>query len=1012
MRGQRAIACRTAMLLGGTAVMALAITQPANAIVVNDQTATAAGGIGNYYDQNNQFPNVVSLYSTSASGSQCTGTLINSRTILTAAHCFVPNSFGIPSISFNPISGAGVSITSFVRNPDFVPAGPNTNPSITNDIAVISLAQPVTNIAPVKLLQVQPGQPGFPTVGTTITMVGYGLQGTGSGPAVAVAWHPDPGTQNPPPITTTIADNKRRVGTSSLGLYGQLPYAQDVDQPFFASQFRNPRSPSAPNAFGLTVPTTPLEAGTASGDSGGPLFAMINGQLTQIGVVRGGMGQTTRYCAGPGGPDDPVVCPDQNNPVGQTGLLERFGYGNFSDWTPINLFLQWIQENNPLRQVTAAAGNFNWSNQAAWIDAFPDPANPNGAVPNNTGGPVNFSANEAARYYQVTLSNPGTVTVDMSPTIDTLAISGTNSRLIVPTSFTLTTVLSTTLSAGTLAMRGGTLSSPELLISGGSLIGEGTINSAGGNTGLCATGVCNTGGIVEPDGGILAIAGNYTQTGGTLAYVLSPAGPTGTLAVQGTGTSGIANLGGTLAVTVTPGLYANATPYRNVLTANVVNGQFAQVTSSSVFLPAMATYNASSVDLTLNRIPFGGVPGLSGNQRAVGNALESSYSTSLTGQQALFYGNILASPTTNVLTQLSGESNAGAGQIAAFQLTNQFLLLMLNPFGQDRGGFGAGASGPAGGLISRFAPEREAAPEIARAYAAVTPDGRAATYSTPRWNVWASAFGGASNTNGDPGGAGTHSFAARTGGIAAGLDYKVTPDTLIGFALAGGDTSWGLAQGLGGGHSDAFQAGLYGSQLFGPAYLSGALAFANYWTATSRGVMVASIDTLNASFDAQSFAGRAEAGYKLAWAPANITPYVAVQAQSFRTPNFNEASSSGSTLYSLNYASHTGSATRAELGSWLSNNYLLAGNAEAVVFGRVAWAHDWQEGLQAAATFLTVPTASFIVNGAKPASNIAVVTAGTELRLAQGVSLMGKFDGEFGQGTQTYAGTARVRYTW
>jgi hypothetical protein len=41
-----------------------------------------------------------------------------------------------------------------------------------------------------------------------------------------------------------------------------------------------------------------------------------------------------------------------------------------------------------------------------------------------------------------------------------------------------------------------------------------------------------------------------------------------------------------------------------------------------------------------------------------------------------------------------------------------------------------------------------------------------------------------------------------------------------------------------------------------------------------------------------------------------------------------------------------------------------------------------------------------------------VVTAGTELRLAGGWALMGKFDGECGQGTRTYAGTGRVRYAW
>ena len=70
---------RSAFLLSGTAAIALSIAQPASAISINDQIAAAAGGIANYYDAGNQFPNVVSLFS---GGSFCTGSLINSRTIL------------------------------------------------------------------------------------------------------------------------------------------------------------------------------------------------------------------------------------------------------------------------------------------------------------------------------------------------------------------------------------------------------------------------------------------------------------------------------------------------------------------------------------------------------------------------------------------------------------------------------------------------------------------------------------------------------------------------------------------------------------------------------------------------------------------------------------------------------------------------------------------------------------------------------------------------------------------
>jgi secreted trypsin-like serine protease len=89
------------MLLSGTAAIAFSIAQPASAISINDQVAAAAGGIANYYDAGNQFPNVVSLVN--AAGSFCTGSLINSRTILTASHCFAPNES--VSISFAPIAG-------------------------------------------------------------------------------------------------------------------------------------------------------------------------------------------------------------------------------------------------------------------------------------------------------------------------------------------------------------------------------------------------------------------------------------------------------------------------------------------------------------------------------------------------------------------------------------------------------------------------------------------------------------------------------------------------------------------------------------------------------------------------------------------------------------------------------------------------------------------------------------------------------------------------------------------
>ena len=142
----------------------------------------------------------------------------------------------------------------------------------------------------------------------------------------------------------------------------------------------------------------------------------------------------------------------------------------------------------------------------------------------------------------------------------------------------------------------------------------------------------------------------------------------------------------------------------------------------------------------------------------------------------------------------------------------------------------------------------------------------------------------------------------------------------------------------------------------------------------------------------------------------NLAPYAAFQAQSFSTP---EASGSGSNQFALNCASRTGNVERGELGSRLNTLYLLNGNSAVSLFGRAAWAHDWPNTSQASATFLGLsPIAAFIVNGAKPAADLGVVTAGAERRQVSGWALMGNFNGEFGSGTQTYAGIERVRYVW
>ena len=366
--------------------------------------------------------------------------------------------------------------------------------------------------------------------------------------------------------------------------------------------------------------------------------------------------------------------------------------------------------------------------------------------------------------------------------------------------------------------------------------------------------------------------------------------------------------------------------------------------------------------------------------------------------------NLTGNNLTTALDQLSGEAATGAQKVA-FQLTDQFLNLMLDPFVDGRSGVG-GTDHPALG----FAPERDnTPPEIALAYASVFKGPRVpAPLYEPRWTVWGGAYGGSNRTTGDLAVIGSHDLSARTVGFAGGFDYRLTPDTVVGLAFAGGGTNWSLSQGLGGGKSDAFQAGIYGATKYGPAYLAAAFAFANHWMSTDR---LAVGDHLTADFNAQSYGGRLEGGYRFATPYLGVTPYAAIQAQSFHTPGYTETGMIPNG-FALTFNGRDATDTRSELGARFDRVLAVYSNAVLALRGRVAWAHDWVSDPTLTPLFQALPGASFIVNGAILPQNSALASAGGELRLANGITLLAKFDGEFASHSSTYAGTGTFRYRW
>ncbi len=358
------------------------------------------------------------------------------------------------------------------------------------------------------------------------------------------------------------------------------------------------------------------------------------------------------------------------------------------------------------------------------------------------------------------------------------------------------------------------------------------------------------------------------------------------------------------------------------------------------------------------------------------------------------------------LDQLSGEAATGA-QTAAFQLGNQFLNLMLDPFVDGRCGVGR-TDHPA--LGSR--PECEIGrSKPALAYASMynkAPPAPAPVYE-PRWTVWGGGYGGGNNTSGDPVVIGSHDLSARTAGFAGGFDYRLAPNSVVGFAIAGGGTNWSLSQGLGRRQKRCLPGWRLRRDPLGRG-LSRRRLRLHQSLDVDRPLRFCR-RPLTADFNAQSYGGRLESGYHFETPYVGVTPYAAIQAQSFHTPSYSETGTIPDG-FALAFGSRDATDTRSELGARFDRALVVYPNAVLTLRGRVAWAHDWVSDPTLMPVFQSLPGASFIVNGAIPAANSALASAGAELRFANGISLLAKFDGEFASHSSTYAGTGTIRYSW
>ncbi|MDG5487899.1 autotransporter domain-containing protein [Sphingomonas sp. BGYR3] len=315
----------------------------------------------------------------------CTGSLINPRTVIFAAHCvntrsataYGANSGGVAvGIGFetNTRANAPGQVDELVRwllgsgptqagrfqtntaqafyninqvfyDPRSLSAASCTTPTscfLEADVATAVLDTPAKDIPTWALLFSPLPTPGAidPVNGTGyhVNIAGYGAFGNGTTGSASNGNFRRRAAENMlGALTSFNSRNTFLFGSPGAISRPQQLYFLDFDDPARGTPAANTRDFNGFRDNALT-----REGTTGPGDSGGPLILdRTFSKQVVIGVLSGG---STFFAGQPGG-----------------------SYGTQSFYQPLFLYWDWIVANNPYRYVSAVGGNVNWENAAAWV---------------------------------------------------------------------------------------------------------------------------------------------------------------------------------------------------------------------------------------------------------------------------------------------------------------------------------------------------------------------------------------------------------------------------------------------------------------------------------------------------------------------------------------------------------------------------------------------------------------------------------------------------------------------
>jgi len=326
------------------------------------------------------------------------------------------------------------------------------------------------------------------------------------------------------------------------------------------------------------------------------------------------------------------------------------------------------------------------------------------------------------------------------------------------------------------------------------------------------------------------------------------------------------------------GLYADSYTFDDVIDAGTLTGTFSDVVMSveTPLLTVSASYDgADNVDLAMSRVAFGDVSGLTMNQTAVGDGIESVYSSALTGPFATMLGTLF---TQDAATYASSLDQLTAGQYAGY-------LQSLT-----------GLGGRFNGLLGQ-----------AGECAALSEDSRACRREGGG-GIWGQANYSRVSKDGD---VEAPDYKANQLFLALGADFNAGSDLVLGLGAAYVQNDLNFGRYNGSVDSDGFQIGTYAFYQPENYYLKVAASYTDLNGDSRRDVNIGTTaGTITGSPDARIWTLSAEAGYDVnVGGSSTLTPYLGVDYTSAKLKSFTETGVDAANL-DVEGGSHNRTASR------------------------------------------------------------------------------------------------------